>query len=156
MPLILATYFQQHTPAQIDQLFAEIAAFERDMSFPEIPGSIAFLQALKRAGVPMGLVTSSDDSKMAHAFRALPIRDLFDTLVTADRITNGKPDPMCYLLAAEDLQVNPADCIVFEDSLAGIEAAVNAGMCVVAVGGIRSEKAILHIPDFRDIRKYFG
>ena len=54
------------------------------------------------------------------------------------------------------LGVEPADCIVFEDSLAGIDAAVNAGMAVVAVGGIRSEKAILHIPDFRDIRKYFG
>ncbi|MCF2658745.1 MAG: HAD family phosphatase [bacterium] len=157
MPLILATYFQQHTPAQIDQLFAEIAAFERDMSFPEIPGSIAFLQALKRAGVPMGLVTSSDDSKMAHAFRALPIRDLFDTLVTADRITNGKPDPMCYLLAAEDLQVNPADCIVFEDSFAGIEAATRAGMTIVGISSTNPAEALRPlvdrvIPNFNGLR----
>ena len=157
MPLILATYFQQHTPAQIDQLFAEIAAFERDMSFPESPGSIAFLQALKRAGVPMGLVTSSDDSKMAHAFRALPIRDLFDTLVTADRITNGKPDPMCYLLAAEDLQVNPADCIVFEDSFAGIEAATRAGMTIVGISSTNPAEALRPlvdrvIPNFNGLR----
>ena len=137
MPLILATYFQQHTPAQIDQLFAEIAAFERDMSFPEIPGS--------------------DDSKMAHAFRALPIRDLFDTLVTADRITNGKPDPMCYLLAAEDLQVNPADCIVFEDSFAGIEAATRAGMTIVGISSTNPAEALRPlvdrvIPNFNGLR----
>ena len=59
------------------------------------------------------------------------------------------------LLAAKMLGVDPADCIVFEDSLPGIGAAMNAGMQVVAVGGIRSDKAVLHIPHFQDIDKYF-
>ena len=78
------------------------------------------------------------------------------TLIDGNRKLPRKPAPDTFLLAAQMLGVDPADCIVFEDSLAGIEAAANAGMPVVAVGGIRSEKAILHIPDFRDIRKYFG
>ena len=94
---------------------------------------------------------------MAHAFRALPIRDLFDTLVTADRITNGKPDPMCYLLAAEDLQVNPADCIVFEDSFAGIEAATRAGMTIVGISSTNPAEALRPlvdrvIPNFNGLR----
>ena len=67
-----------------------------------------------------------------------------------------KPAPDTFLLAAEKLGVDPADCIVFEDSLAGIDAAINAGMQVVAVGGIRSEKAVLHIPHFQNIREYFS
>ena len=70
---------------------------------------------------------------MANAFRALPIKELFDTIVTADRITKGKPDPMCYLLGASDLNAAPSECLVFEDSFAGIQAGTAAGMRVIGI-----------------------
>lgn len=60
----------------------------------------------------MGLVTSSDNAKVERAFKLHHLENIFDTVVTADRITKGKPDPMCYLLAADDLGVSPADCLV--------------------------------------------
>ena len=66
-----------------------------------------------------------------------------------------KPAPDTFLLAAKMLGVDPSDCIVFEDSLAGIGAAVNAGMPVVAVGGIRSEQAIAHIDNYLEIQNFF-
>ena len=80
----------------------------------------------------------------------------FQAIIDGNRKLPRKPAPDTFLLAAEMLGVDPADCIVFEDSLAGIGAAVNAGMPVVAVGGIRSEHAIAHIDDFRDIRNFFA
>ena len=68
-----------------------------------------------------------------RAFGLLHLDNLFDTLVTADRITQGKPDPMCYLLAAKDLNVSPEDCIVLEDSFNGIQSGKDAGMRVIGL-----------------------
>ena len=104
----------------------------------------------------LGLVTSSDEAKVRRAFRLLSLDGLFDTLVTADRITRGKPDPMCYLLAASDLQVAPEDCLVFEDSFAGIEAATRAGMRVIGLSTTNPAEALKGkvykvIPDFRKV-----
>ena len=70
---------------------------------------------------------------MKRAFGLLHLDNLFDTLVTADRITQGKPDPMCYLLAAKDLNVSPEDCIVFEDSFNGTQSGKDAGMRVIGL-----------------------
>ena len=103
------------------------------MPGPAMPGSIEFIRMLKEHGVQIGLVTSSDNAKVKRAFRLLHLDNLFDTLVTADRITQGKPDPMCYLLAAKDLNVSPEDCIVFEDSFNGIQSGKDAGMRVIGL-----------------------
>ena len=62
-----------------------------------------------------------------------------------------KPDPAVFLTAAELLGVEAKDCLVFEDSPAGLKAAENAKMDFVAVSGIKSEKAILEIMDFTEV-----
>lgn len=94
-------------------------------------------------------------AKMQIALKKMGLESVFDTLVTADRITEGKPDPMCYLLAAADLQVQPDACVVFEDSFAGIQAGKAAGMRVVGLATTNSREAILDqvdavIPDFQN------
>lgn len=133
MPYVLSTYFADYSKEEIDRLNEEIAEFERNMPFPLIPGVMEFITMLKNNDIKIGLVTSSDNAKMANAFRALPIKELFDTIVTADRITKGKPDPMCYLLGASDLNAAPSECLVFEDSFAGIQAGTAAGMRVIGI-----------------------
>lgn len=70
---------------------------------------------------------------MKRALDILNISDSFDTIVTSNRITIGKPNPMCYLLAATDLQLEPAECLVFEDSLHGVNAGISANMKVIGV-----------------------
>ena len=72
--------------------------FEQQMPFPPVPGAMEFIHLLKSKDVKVGLVTSSDDAKLKRAFRLLKLDNLFDTVVSADRITKGKPDPMCYCL----------------------------------------------------------
>ena len=130
--------------------------FEQEMPFPPVPGAMEFIHLLKSKGVKVGLVTSSDDVKLKRAFRLLKLDNLFDTVVSADRITKGKPDPMCYLLAASDLHVSPADCLVFEDSFAGIQSGTNAGMRVIGLSTTNSEESLKDkvyqvIPDFQNI-----
>lgn len=71
---------------------------------------------------------------MAYVLRVHPeFAELFECMITADKITRSKPDPECYLLAARELQIEPDDCCVFEDSFSGIEAGQRARMKVVGL-----------------------
>ncbi|MEU6554920.1 HAD family hydrolase [Streptomyces sp. NPDC046915] len=116
----------------------------------EVPGAGAFLASLRGAGVPHALVTSADvplsTARMAAAGLPLP-----DVRITAESVGASKPDPEGFLKGAAELGVAPADCVVFEDSGAGITAGRAAGMRVVGVG----PRAGLHRPDVavRDLRQ---
>ncbi|WP_329341157.1 HAD family hydrolase [Streptomyces sp. NBC_01352] len=105
-----------------------------------IPGAAEFLASLH--GLPHALVTSADvplsTARMAAAGLGLP-----DVRITAESVGASKPDPEGFLKGAAELGVAPADCIVFEDSGAGIQAGRAAGMRVVGVGA----RAGFHGPD---------
>ncbi|MEU8031383.1 HAD-IA family hydrolase [Streptomyces sp. NPDC049099] len=106
----------------------------------EIPGASAFLASLR--GLPHALVTSADvplsTARMNAAGLPLP-----QVRVTAESVGASKPDPEGFLKGAAELGVAPADCVVFEDSGAGIAAGRAAGMTVVGVG----PRAGVHAPD---------
>ncbi|GAA5148010.1 HAD family hydrolase [Microbacterium pseudoresistens] len=106
----------------------------------EIPGADRFLAALQNA--PHAVVTSADIALMTARMGAAGLR-VPDLAITAESVSASKPDPEGFLLAAERLGVAPADCIVFEDSAAGIAAARAAGMRVIGVGAA----AAAHSPD---------
>jgi len=155
LPDIFPRYFS-HLPKSIHrEITAANQAFELQMDIIPIPGAVTFLEEVKKAGIPMGLVTSSDDRKIEYTFSRLPIRRYFDTIVSADRITKGKPDPMCYLLAAQDLGITPENCYVFEDSFNGIKSGNAAGMKVIGLSTTNpadsiAKDCIIVIPDFCD------
>lgn len=133
MPNILKKYFAHVPSRKIKELLDEHDRFEEQMSFPEIQGSVKFVEQLKEQGIKVGLVTSSSETKLEGVNREKHFDKLFDTIVSAARVKNGKPNPECYLLAAKELGVDPANCIVFEDSFAGLEAGNAAGMTTVGV-----------------------
>ena len=160
----ITQYICDHSGKEVsDELFqimrnTKLTSFDelvKDLSEKDVlPGIRDFLTWLNTQGVKTAVASSSNTSSgLAKRF---DLTKHFGVVIDGNMKLPRKPAPDTFLLAAKMLGVAPHDCIVFEDSLAGIEAAVNAGMPVVAVGGIRSEKAILHIQDFRDIRKYFG
>ncbi|MFI5976885.1 HAD-IA family hydrolase [Streptomyces sp. NPDC051452] len=106
----------------------------------EVPGAAGFLASLR--GLPHALVTSADialsTARMNAAGLPLPA-----VRVTAESVGASKPDPEGFLKGAAELGVDPADCVVFEDSGAGIAAGRAAGMRVVGVGS----RAGSHGPD---------
>ncbi|MFL4903896.1 HAD-IA family hydrolase [Streptomyces sp. MMS24-I2-30] len=106
----------------------------------EIPGAGAFLRALH--GLPHALVTSADVA-LSTARMAAAGLDLPEVRITAESVGASKPDPEGFLKGAAELGVAPADCLVFEDSGAGIAAGRAAGMRVVGVG----PRAEAHGPD---------
>lgn len=105
-----------------------------------IAGAGAFLASL--SGVPHALVTSADIA-LATARMAAAGLELPEVCVTAECVGASKPDPEGFLKGAAELGVEPADCVVFEDSAAGIAAGRAAGMRVVGVG----PRADVHDPD---------
>lgn len=153
LPNILDRYFSDFEKEDVDKLVAEIDEFEANMDFPEIPGALKFVKELKNQGIKVGLVTSSTDTKMENVNNKLFFNKLFDVIITASDIEHGKPAPDCYLIAAQKLDVDPKNCIVFEDSFSGIEAGNSAGMTVVGLATTNSRESLKGktkyiIPDF--------
>ena len=139
-----------------DEITRQLLDYELTMHFEYIDGVVDFMKELREKGVKLAIVTSSNDAKMANAYREHPeLKTMVDCIVTADRVTHSKPHPECFLLGAEMLGVEKDNCIVFEDSFHGIEAGNRAGMKVIGLATTNSAEAIadkcaLVIPDFTD------
>ena len=97
-----------------------------------LPGARAYLTALRERGVKTALGSASKNAGLILA--RLDIAGLFDAVVDGTRVEKAKPDPEVFRLGARELGLAPADCVVFEDAAAGIEAAKAAGMRAVAIG----------------------
>lgn len=126
-----------------------IAAFAGRL--PWIPGAEEALGSLRRAGIPLALVTSST-RRWVTAVAENVCLGTFDVVVTADDVRRTKPDAEPYLRAAGLLGVDPGDCLVFEDSLVGVRAAIAAGCLTVQVGAGdhgASNATAARIPDLR-------
>ena len=110
------------------------------------PGADAFLRALKGRGYALALTTTGRRSsvdiyrrKNKNIAEKAPIDAIFDRVYTSEDVTRIKPDPEIYLRAMADLGLPPAECLVFEDSLTGVQAAKAAGVEVGAVYGRHSD-----------------
>lgn len=97
-------------------------------------GTVPALRQLKQAGLRCALASSADRIKVKANLQAANIsEDLFRTIVSGDDVTNKKPAPDIYLLAAKLCGAEPQHCVVVEDALSGIAAAQAAGMRCIAV-----------------------
>jgi HAD superfamily hydrolase (TIGR01509 family) len=97
-----------------------------------IPEVLEHIEA-EHGRIPLAVVSGSTRDSVVGSLSVLGLLDKFETIVSAEDYKHGKPAPDCYLLAAERLGVAPADCLVFEDTEMGIEAATAAGMASVKI-----------------------
>jgi len=97
-----------------------------------LPGSLDTLRGLRQLDIRIALGSSSKNAPLI--LERLGIADYFDAVVDGRHVARTKPDPEVFLLAAGQLSAPPEMCIVFEDSAAGIKAAVSAGMYAVGIG----------------------
>lgn len=117
--------------ADIQRWGSEKEAVYRSLIRHEIqwmPGLIPFLQLAKAVGSKLGLGTSACRENVDLLMQKDCLGDFFAAQVIETDVERGKPDPQCYLLVAQHLGVEPDRCLVFEDAIAGIRAACNAGM----------------------------
>ncbi|MEU8614701.1 HAD family phosphatase [Actinoplanes sp. NPDC048791] len=117
----------------------EIVAARREVLFQEllptvsaVPGVLEHIDEAHRR-IPFAVVSGSTRESVTASLSALGLLEKFDVLVCAGDYPRAKPDPGAFLLAAELLRVPPGDCLVFEDTDLGIQAATAAGMAAVRV-----------------------
>ncbi len=97
-----------------------------------LPGSLAFIMELKNANIRVAIGSASKNTPMI--LERVGLLDLFDAVADGNIVRKAKPDPEVFMKAAEMVGVKPVKCVVFEDAVAGIEAALNAGMMCIGVG----------------------
>lgn len=115
-----------------------------------LPGVKEFLTDVKNSGIKIGLGSVSKNSM--KILESTELKDYFDSIIDGTKITHAKPNPEVFLKGAEELKIDPKDCVVFEDAAAGIEAAINAGMHSIGVGSKNIlNKAEKIIPGFKNM-----
>ena len=97
-----------------------------------LTGSVQFIREVRAAGIRTAIGSASKNTPMI--LERVDIRDLFDAVADGNIISKAKPDPEVFLKAADLLAISPSECVVFEDAVAGIQAAINAGMKCVGIG----------------------
>ncbi len=98
-----------------------------------LSGAIELIRALKEHGVKMAIASSAPIENIQLVTRGLAVNNYFQVIVWGREVTEGKPSPQAFLLAAKRLEVEPRNCIVIEDAVAGVTAAKRAGMKCLAV-----------------------
>ena len=151
---ILGDYFPEENERKA--ITDAINDFERKMSYPFVPGVENYIKSLKSNGIRTAVVTSSNLLKMENVYRCHPgLREMFDMILTSEDFSESKPSPYCYLKAMRLFGAGPEDCVVFEDSLAGLQAARASGAFVTALTTTNPEEVVrnyadLVIRDFND------
>jgi HAD superfamily hydrolase (TIGR01509 family) len=118
--------FPQLNDSETRDILKKLERFELDQIYSEIPGVTDFIKSIQARGFVCGLVTSAEPFKVNEVCGQLNIKGLFDKIVTSYDVTQGKPAPDCYLMAIQQFGKKSDTCIIFEDSVIGVQSAVAA------------------------------
>jgi beta-phosphoglucomutase family hydrolase len=119
-----------------------------------VPGIPEFLNELQRAGMKTGIATSASSYRTLRTLELLRLKSTFTTVVTADEVREGKPNPEVYLLAAQRMGLCPEQLLVMEDAPSGVQAARSAGIRCIGItnngraAALRQAGADCVIPNF--------
>lgn len=130
---------------QKDQLTRDYLA---NGAFPLMPGAREALGFFHSAGVNLGIVTGAGRAGVEATIESYQFGDMISVVVSGDDVAQSKPAPDCYLLAAKQLAVKPADCWAIEDTVSGMTSAVSAKMRCVGVSRSSATRRLLDRADY--------
>ena len=114
-----------------------------------LPGAVTFLEQAHAQGIKIALGSASKNAPMI--LDKMGLTPLFDAIIDGNNVINGKPHPEVFLKGAAALGLNPEECVVFEDSIAGVQAAKTGGMSCVGIGAPETlEGADIHFTALGD------
>ncbi|MEO8847111.1 MAG: HAD-IA family hydrolase [Casimicrobiaceae bacterium] len=133
---VMRELFGPLSDARAHELVQEKEIVYRELFAPifrEVAGFAVFARAAHAAGIPLGCATAGDAGNIAFALHHLGMQKFFGAVAGGHEVQQGKPAPDIFLLAAARMEVDPSDCVVFEDAPLGIEGAARAGMTAMAM-----------------------
>lgn len=114
-----------------------------------LPGALELVKELKAEGIKVALGSASKNAMLI--LNNTGLTPYFDAIIDGTKTASAKPDPEVFLLGAQELGASPAECVVFEDAEAGVEAAIRAGMRSVGIGSPQTlGRANLVVPSLAD------
>jgi len=134
------------SPSEVD-----VVASEKEENFRRrigqnvkpLPGAVELIRLLKERGVKIAIASSAPVENIQLVSRRLGINNYFQAIVWGREVIEGKPSPQGFLLAAKKLEVEPKNCVVIEDAIAGVTAAKRAGMKCLAVTNTHSRMSLM-------------
>lgn len=139
--------FGNISEAQLQQYAEEKEALFRKIYEPDIQaleGAVEFIKYLHEKGIPKAIATSAPRINVDFVLKHTGLGAYFDTILDESFVTVGKPNPEIYLKTAQALGFAPEKCVVFEDSLAGVEAGKSAGAKVVGITTTHTAEELAH------------
>ncbi len=145
LQLVLGGAFGRYTEGQRVAMMAHkndafLEAVHAMTPADTLPGVHGLLEELRRTGIRLAAASASRNARAV--LDRVDLTTHLDAIIDGHDAPNAKPDPQCFLLAAQKLGVDPAHCVVVEDAPAGVQAALNAGMAVVGVGPVRHDPRV--------------
>ncbi len=137
---ILAAKWGPLTPDEARALADRKEEYYRELireTAAPLPGAMELMRGLHEAGFPQALASSAPVENIRLISDVLGLEHYLSALVSGETVPRGKPAPDIFLAAAKALGIDPANCLVIEDAVAGVEAAHAAGMRCIAVAGNR-------------------
>lgn len=122
-----------------EELYRDVV---RERGVEALPGSRTWLERLRDAGVPCVIGSSTHRANIELTLGGIGLAGLFQGIVSAGDVTQGKPNPEVFLKAAARIGRPPGKCVVFEDAFAGLQAARNGGMRCIAVASTNTAGAL--------------
>lgn len=129
------------SPGEVDVIASEKEENYRQrvaQNIKPLSGAIELIKALEEHGVKMAIASSAPMENIQLVTRGLAVNNYFQVIVWGREVTEGKPSPQAFLLAARRLEVEPKNCVVIEDAVVGVTAAKRAGMKCLAVTNTHS------------------
>jgi len=149
--IIRYIFGEDTTQEQIKEYATEKEALYRQIYAPHIvpiKGIYELLREFKTNNIKCGVGSSAPPENVAFSIEKTNTKEYFSAVIDESKVTNGKPDPEIFLKAASLMQTEPQNCLVFEDSPIGIEAARNAGMKVIGITTTHSKEELSKLVDY--------
>lgn len=134
--LLKMVFNRRLSPEEVKKYGEEKESLYRELyaeDIETIPGLLEFLKLLKKKKIKTAVASAAPPVNVDFVLNKTGIREFFNVVLNAEDVKKGKPDPEIYLKTAHNLACSPRSCLVFEDSIPGLQAAKNAGMKVIAL-----------------------
>lgn len=155
---ILPTIFGEISDERMQELGSRKESLYQEIFLPHrkpVAGVIEFLTAAQNLGIKMAVATAAPITNVEYILDGLDLRRFFQAVTTAADVTHGKPHPEIFLKSAGKLNIEPKNCLVFEDAVGGFEAAHRAEMKSIGIATVNSVEDILQLDSVVEAHKDF-
>ncbi len=157
LELMTSVFGNMYTKEELEQMSDDKEVIFRDIyksKIYPIEGLKKFLDNLKESNISLSIGSNAIRKNVIMTIEELGITNYFSSIICGDEVSKGKPDPEMYIKTLSNLKVNKDECVIFEDSIEGVEAAKNADIKVIGVTSSQSSEILKSAGAFKTINDY--